>query len=181
MEHGEQRAGLVRVHEARLGGSGAALIHPGELLHRCDAIAQLAALDFGVHAPQRLGDGDDLASRGVERGRVDGLTLAEEQQQAFVGKIGADEAVHPAVAVALGEGEEVVEVDESEPGAMNQLARLRELQIREANRGVREASRARAHRPPGGLRRQEHHDLLVERGLGVGADEGIHVGAVLEE
>ncbi len=39
-------------------------------------------------------------------------------------------------------------MDEREPGAMNQLARLRELQIREANRGVREASRARAHRPP---------------------------------
>ena len=155
VEHGEQRPGLVRVHEAWLGGSGARLVHPGELLHRRDAIIQLATLDFGVHASQRFGDGDDLPSGRVQRGGADRLAFAEEQQQTLVGEVGGDEPVDAPVPIALGEGEEVVEVDEREPGAVNQLARLRKLQIREAHRGVREASRARAHRPPGGLRRQD--------------------------
>src|SRR5882672_11464068 len=84
------------------------------------------ALDFGAHPLERLRDGDDLAPGGVQRRGVHGLALAEEQQQAFLRQVGRDVAVDATVPVTLAEGEEVVDVDEREPGAMNQPVHLRE-------------------------------------------------------
>ena len=56
----------------------------------------------------------------------------------------------------------------------------RKLEIREANRRIRQASRARAHRPPGRLA-QVLLDLLLECQLRVGSHEGVHVVPILEE
>src|SRR5437879_1263171 len=85
------------------------------------------------------------------------------------------------VTVALAEGEEVVEVNEREPGAMNQPVHLRERQVREANRRIHQASGARAHGPPGRMLRQMLLNLLLEDRLRVRAHQRIHVSPVLEE
>jgi len=90
-------------------------------------------------------------------------------------------AVDAAVPVAFAEGEEVVEVDEGEAGAMNQPVHLRERQVREANRRIHQASGARAHGPPRRMLRQMLLDLLHEDRLRVRAHQRIHVPPVLEE
>src|SRR2546428_9071796 len=54
--------------------------------HRGGRIRQLAPLHFGAHALQGFRDGDDLAPAGVQRRRVHRLTLAEEEQEALVGR-----------------------------------------------------------------------------------------------
>jgi hypothetical protein len=80
----------------------------------------------------------------VHRGGIDRFTLAEEQQQAFIGQVRADIAIHAAIAVTFGEAQQIVDVNKCKPGSMNQPVRLREFQICEANRRIREASSARA-------------------------------------
>src|SRR5439155_11441126 len=79
---------------------------------------------------------DDPSPRGVQGRGVHGLAFAEEQQQALLRQVGRDVAIDATVTVALAEGEEVVEVNEREPGAMNQPAHLRERQLREAHRRI---------------------------------------------
>src|SRR5256885_2070666 len=134
-----------------------------------------------AHPLGRLRDRHALPPRRVQRGGVDRLTLAEKDEQAFVREVGREVAVHAAVAVALAERQQIVEVDESEAGAMNQPVHLRERQVREANRRVHQASGARAHGPPGRMLRQMLLDLLDEHGLGIRPHQRVHVAAVLEE
>ena len=140
-----------------------------------------AALHFGAHPLQRLRDRDDLSPRGVQGRGVHGLAFAEEQQQALLRQVGRDVAIDATVTVALAEGEEVVEVNEREPGAMNQPAHLRERQLREAHRRIHQASGARAHGPPGRMLRQMLLNLLLQDRLRVRAHQRIHVSPVLEE
>ena len=90
-------------------------------------------------------------------------------------------AVDAAIAVALGVGEQVVEMNEGEPRAMNKPVHLRKLEIREANRRIRQASGARAHRPPVRKLQKMLVDLLLERLRRIGPDKRIDMPAVLEE
>ena len=76
--------------------------------------------------------------------------------------------------------QQVVEVDERQASTMYLPVHLREVEIREANRRIRQASCARAHRPPGRLA-QVLLDLLVECRLRIGAHDGVHMAPVLEE
>jgi hypothetical protein len=117
----------------------------------------------------------------VQRGGIDRFALAEEQQQALVGEIRGDVAVHAAVAVAFGEREEIVEVNEGQAGPMNQPIHLRKRQLRKANRRIHQASGARAHGPPGRMLRQVLLDLLLERRLRARAHDRIDMPAVFEE
>src|SRR3989454_9147466 len=98
----------------------------------------------------------------MQRRRVDGLALPEEQQHAFVGQVRREVAVDAAIAVALGVGEQVVEMNEGEAGGMNKAAHPREMENPEAKRGNRPASPARARRPPPGELQKQLVDLLVE-------------------
>src|SRR5437899_11112237 len=75
----------------------------------------------------------------------------------------------------------IVEMDEGEAGAMNKPVHLRELKIREANRRIRQASGARAHRPPARKLREVLVDLLLERLRRISPDQRIDMPAVLEE
>src|SRR4029077_6392932 len=87
----------------------------------------------------------------VQRGGIDRFALPEEQQQTAVRDVSAQEAVDATFPVALGEGQQVVEVNEREAGAMNQLVHLRKAEVREAHRRIRQSGGAGSPGPPLGL------------------------------
>jgi hypothetical protein len=61
--------------------------------------------------PHRLRDGSRETARRRQQRRVDQLAAEEEQQRQLVGEVDRQVGILPAVAVALAEGDEVVEVD----------------------------------------------------------------------
>ena len=154
LQRGEDGAGGFRVHELGLERAGAAVVHPGQLLHGRVAESQLAALDLLAHVTQHGVDGNDGAAGLGERGGGDDLAALEEQQRDFVRQVGRHVPVHPAVAVDLGEVQQVVEMNERQPRALDFGARAGKRQIGEPDLGFGESDGAGAHGPPlGGERR----------------------------
>ena len=181
LERREEFLRLIDVDRARVVLAGAGGVHPCELLHGRGAILQIAPLDLGPHALQRFRDGDDLATGRVERRGVHRFALPEEQQHALVGQVRREIAIDAPVAVPFGVRQQVFEMNEREAGAMNKPVHLRELDVREANRRIRQASGARAHRPPRRKLPKVLLDLLLERGRGIRAHERVDLAAILEE
>ena len=181
LQRREELLGLIHVDGARLVCAGARGVHPGQLLHRRRTVGQVTALDLRAHPFERLGDRDDVAPRGMQRRGVDGLALAKEQQHALVRQVRGEIAVDAAVAVAFRVRHQVFEMNECEAGAMNKPVHLRKLEIREANRRIRQESGARAHRPPKRKLREMLLDLLLERRRRIRSHERVHVTALFEE
>ncbi len=162
LEEREQLLGLTGVYRPRRGLSGTARIGPGQLLQRRIAVRELAPFRLAANLLQRGPDRQDGSPRLGERDGSCQFAGLEQEEHDLVGEVRGDEPIHATVPIGLRKVQQVVEVHECEPSAVDLHPLMGKAQVGESNAGVSEPGGALTHRRWSGFSRRGPRKTWVD-------------------